>query len=206
MRTVHSLLLLPVLPSWVRPLWPQEWLWNSMQWRDYKKKRKSKRNLRILQLVGAELLKTQVLGLSNASCRASAPSADELARGTSGWPPAVSAAEEWVALGWKDENQINRLSLSLSPSLPSLPPQPSPLPSPRQWRPPLRDASLLRGFLCSLVSQVNTCMGQNKGGAGSGFLFEGNQSHHHFSTPLIFFKKWNHLLYLLSSKLSPWNR
>lgn len=54
-------------------------------------------------------------------------------------------------------NKPPPLSLSLS--------QLSPLLSPHQWRPPLRDASLLRGFLCSLVSQVNTCMGP-KGGRG----------------------------------------
>lgn len=69
----------------------------------------------------------------------------------------------------KHENQINKLiffSLSVPP-----PPQLSPLLSPRQWRPPRRDASLLRGFLCSLVSQVNTCMGQRR---------EGGRQPHHF--------------------------
>ena len=47
-----------------------------------------------------------------------------------------------------------------------LPPPPlsqlSPLLSPHQWRLPLHAASLLRGFLCSLVSQVNTRMGQRR--------------------------------------------
>lgn len=46
----------------------------------------------------------------------------------------------------------------------------SPLLSPHQWRPPLHDASLLRGFLCSLVSQVNTCMGQRREGGREGLL------------------------------------
>lgn len=45
--------------------------------------------------------------------------------------------------------------------------QPSPPLSPHQWRLPLRGASLLRGFLCSLVSQVNTCMGRRREGGSS---------------------------------------
>ncbi len=73
-------------------------------------------------------------------------------------------------LKWKTNK---RAHLSLCPFLPPPLSQPSPLLSPHQWRPPLHDASLLRGFLCSLVSQVNTRMGHRReGGEGVGFLFE----------------------------------
>lgn len=85
-------------------------------------------------------------------------------------------SEERFAFRW-NENQINQpvsLSLFLPPFLPPPPPlsQLSPLLSPHQWRPPLHDASLLRGFLCSLVSQVNTCMGQRREGGREGFLLK----------------------------------
>lgn len=69
----------------------------------------------------------------------------------------------------KSKNQLNSLSF-VAPSSPSPLSQLSPLLSPHQWPPPLHDASLLRGFLCSLVSQVNICMGQRRGG--------GRKDHH----------------------------
>lgn len=66
----------------------------------------------------------------------------------------------WQRLKLKTSSSCSVFAPSSSSPLSQL----SPPLSPHQWRPPLHDASLLRGFLCSLVFQVNNCMGQRREG------------------------------------------
>lgn len=110
--------------------------------------------------------------------------------------------EEWVALCWKDENQINQV-VSLSLSLPSLPLAPAVTPplSPSVASPPPRRLSLKRFSLFSRFPGKRLHgPKQGRGGRGEVVFFLRAISPSFFFYPFNFLK-WHHLLNLLSSKL-----